>query len=79
MCLGEETFLQSFKAQHVLGIIRSFIYESCFFVKQRKIKSLEAVLQLLLFWIIDHYTLLGNCPPTPPLSQHFALSDLREG
>ena len=22
----------------------------------------------------DHYTLPGNCPPTPPLSQHFALS-----
>ena len=21
----------------------------------------------------DHYTFLGNCPPTPPLSQHFAL------
>ena len=20
----------------------------------------------------DHYTFLGNCPPTPPLSQHFA-------
>ena len=25
--------------------------------------------------IMDHYTLLGNCPPTPPLSQHFALSE----
>ena len=23
---------------------------------------------------LDHYTILGNCPPTPPLSQHFALS-----
>ena len=22
-----------------------------------------------------HYTLLGNCPPTPPLSQHVALSE----
>ena len=22
----------------------------------------------------DHYTLLGNCPSTPPLNQHFALS-----
>ena len=22
----------------------------------------------------DQYTFLGNCPPTPPLSQHFALS-----
>ena len=21
----------------------------------------------------DHYTFLGNCPPTPPLSQYFAL------
>ena len=20
-----------------------------------------------------HYTFLGNCPPTPPISQHFAL------
>ena len=26
-----------------------------------------------LVW--DHYTFLGNCPPTPPLSQHFALSE----
>ena len=24
---------------------------------------------------LDHYTFLGNCPPTPPLSQHFALSE----
>ena len=24
---------------------------------------------------LDYYTLLGNCPPTPPLSQHFALSE----
>ena len=24
----------------------------------------------------DHYTFLGNCPPTPPLSRHiFALSE----
>ena len=23
----------------------------------------------------NHYTFLGNCPPTPPLSQHFALSE----
>ena len=22
----------------------------------------------------DHFTFLGNCPPTPPLSQNFALS-----
>ena len=25
----------------------------------------------------DHYTFLGNCPPTHPLSQHFALSEHR--
>ena len=24
---------------------------------------------------LDYYTLLENCPPTPPLSQHFALSE----
>ena len=23
----------------------------------------------------DHNTFLGNCPPTPPLSQHFVLSE----
>ena len=23
----------------------------------------------------NHYTFLGNCPPTPPLSSHFAISD----
>ena len=27
----------------------------------------------------DHYTLPGNCPPTPPLSQHFALSEIEGG
>ena len=30
------------------------------------------------FWSIyflDHFTFLGNYPPTPPLSQHFALSE----
>ena len=26
----------------------------------------------------DHYTFLGNCPPTPPLSQHFVLSEKYE-
>ena len=25
------------------------------------------------FW--DHFTLPENCPPTPPLNQHFALSE----
>ena len=34
------------------------------------IKYLKGVVEI---W--DHYTFLGNCPPTPPLSQHFALSD----
>ena len=29
---------------------------------------------LLPTLILDCYTVLGNCPPTPPLSQHFALS-----
>ena len=24
---------------------------------------------------LDQYRFLGNCPPTPPLSQHFALSE----
>ena len=24
---------------------------------------------------LDHYSFPGNCPPTPPLSQHFALSE----
>ena len=24
---------------------------------------------------LDYYGLLGNCPPTPPLSQHFALNE----
>ena len=24
---------------------------------------------------LDHYMFLGNCLPTPPLSQHFALSE----
>ena len=23
----------------------------------------------------DHYTFLGNCLPTPPLTQHFALRE----
>ena len=26
-------------------------------------------------WVEAHYTFLGNCPPTPLLSQHFTLSD----
>ena len=25
--------------------------------------------------MLDHYTFLEICPPTPPLSQHFALSE----
>ena len=24
----------------------------------------------------DHYTFLRNCPPTPPLREHFALSEM---
>ena len=38
--------------------------------------SSNAIL-LVLFSLIPkpHYTFLGNCPPTPPLGQHFALSE----
>ena len=55
------------------------------FLDQKPLKNL--LLQLVAGWptfcdkmpglidIVDHYTLLGNCPPTPPLSQHFALSE----
>ena len=25
--------------------------------------------------VVDHYTFLGNCPLTPPLSKHVALSE----
>ena len=25
--------------------------------------------------VYDHYTFLGNCPPTPPLGQHFLPSE----
>ena len=28
-----------------------------------------------LSFLQRHYTFLGNCPPTPPLSQHVALSE----
>ena len=36
--------------------------------------QLFAVL-LRFIGIPDHYTLLGKCPPTPSLSQHFAPSE----
>ena len=29
----------------------------------------------LLLWGFNHYTFLANFPPTPALSQHFALSE----
>ena len=29
--------------------------------------------------LVDLYTLLGNCPPTPPLSQHFVNVGSGEG
>ena len=31
--------------------------------------------QTLGFERTYHYAFLGHCPPTPPLSQHFALSE----
>ena len=34
----------------------------------------HAAMQLSLI-LQTHYTFLGNCPPTPPLSQHVALSE----
>ena len=37
--------------------------------------TLTIILTLNLTLTLDHYTFLGKCPPTPPLSQHFALSD----
>ena len=39
------------------------------------IVSLNKIILFLLIVVVDHYTLMGNCPPTPPLSQHFALSE----
>ena len=37
--------------------------------------NLFVLLALLLRVHQDHCTFLGNCTPTPPLSQHFALSE----
>ena len=37
------------------GKLHTFVYSS---------------LKLLAVKSLDHYTFLGNCPPTPPLSQH---------
>ena len=36
--------------------------------------SVHTATSLLSLHGISIYTFLGNCPPTPPLSQHFALS-----
>ena len=30
----------------------------------------KTVLDSPYIWDLDHHTFLGNCPPTPPLSQH---------
>ena len=35
----------------------------------------KSVLPSLCVVNLDHYTFVGNCPPTPPLSQDFALSE----
>ena len=32
------------------------------------------IIIIAILVVADHFTFLGNCPPTPPLSQHFALS-----
>ena len=48
------------------------------------LKSLDQRLDYPLFLLykkthalifLDRYMFLGNCPPTPPLSQNFALSE----
>ena len=38
-------------------------------------KVTKAFLRLLVLIETPDYTFLGNCPPSPPLSQHFALSE----
>jgi len=30
---------------------------------------------ILICYLFGYYAFLGNSPPTPPLTQHFALSD----
>ena len=30
---------------------------------------------VILLLTLDQYAFLGNCPPTPPLIQHFALTN----
>jgi len=44
-----------------------------------KLPEMEVILrkQVLEDQIVfyDHYKILGNCPPTPPLCQHPALSE----
>ena len=37
--------------------------------------SMMYILHTIIHIFADHYTFLGNCLPTPPLSQHFALND----
>ena len=36
---------------------------------------LDVSLKLKLIKSLDQFRPLGNCPPTPPLSHHFALSE----
>ena len=41
----------------------------------RRILKLSITVEVNSVLKSDHFTSLGNCPPTPPLSQHFALSE----
>ena len=40
---------------------------------RRNVTSKRSIMPGKHIW--DHYTFLGNCPPTPPLDQHFAPSE----
>ena len=52
---------------------RKIQFDICLFVFGRTLSFKALLKQMVLDW--DQVRFLGNYPPTPPLSQHFALNE----
>ena len=71
-----KSYLRSFTVSADRGLFISFLICKSFnFDPESSRRSNDSFEKNWMENYSDYYTFLGNCPPTPPLNQHFALSE----
>ena len=51
------------------------LWDTPYNARSNSVLLIESADCILYKQLLDQFRFLGNCPPTPPLSQHFALGE----